>query len=243
MQKPRLKFVLLWSVFLKLDIFLLYCNLNSCRRLSRFKIFCTRSTFTSSTSMDCQFLKSDTDFWRWCQLASKQDSSLALSLGCCPCDGYLRHWEAIQNYICVLDSTWSCCGQARASSNKHPLMKGILPKMVVAIFLTRACSAVTGDSDAGAARWIVFAACPAIVAWVRRQEPRLKFVLLWSVFLKLDIFYCIVILIRVVQFQDSRFFVHGVLTFTRSTSVDCQFLKSDTDFWQWRQLALSKIWV
>ncbi len=39
-------------------------------------------------------------------------------------------WEAIQNCFCALDLTWSCCGYARASSNKHPLIRGILPKTV-----------------------------------------------------------------------------------------------------------------
>ncbi len=38
--------------------------------------------------------------------------------------------------------------------------------MILVVFVACACSVVTGDGDAGAARQIVFAACPAIVACV-----------------------------------------------------------------------------
>ncbi len=52
-------------------------------------------------------------------------------------------WKAIWNIFCTVDLTWSCCGQARASNNKHPLYFWIINKMVVFVVVTHACSVVT----------------------------------------------------------------------------------------------------
>ncbi len=60
-------------------------------------------------------------------------------------------WEAIGNCFSTFDSTWSCCGQARALNNKHPLFFGFLPIFIVVV-IACTCSAVTGDGVTGSAR-------------------------------------------------------------------------------------------
>ncbi len=52
----------------------------------------------------------------------------------------------------LFDSTWSCCGQTRASKNKHPLYFWISTKMVFIIVVSCTCSVVTRDGVTGSAR-------------------------------------------------------------------------------------------
>ncbi len=93
-------------------------------------------------------------------------------------------WEAIQNCFCTLDSTWSCCGKVRALNNNHPLIKGILPKMV----FFGCCHLRLFFHQWGQCHWLCgatwFAACPAIIAHLTRSGARVTtaFVFFWLLF-------------------------------------------------------------
>ncbi len=119
--------------------------------LYNFKIFCTQSTLPRfllvwTVNFWNQTLIYDNDISKRLSKICKSSYEHAMSLG-------ILVMRSHPKYIfSALDSTWSFCGKARALNNKHPLIEGVLPKMVFFVVVACTCSFVTGDDVTGSAR-------------------------------------------------------------------------------------------
>ncbi len=120
--------------------------------------------FLGSTSADRQLSKSDTDFWQWLQQAPKQDSCLAPSLGCCPCNGHPCCEKPSKMVLCFrLDLKWLWPGQ----SIEQQASSLFLDFYLNGIFCHCLCLfCFARDGVTGGAIWLVFAACLASAASV-----------------------------------------------------------------------------
>jgi hypothetical protein len=112
-----------------------------------FKILCTRSTTP-------RFLLAWNVKYQNQKLIFDDDAIKCLRKICKP-NYESRHpcrGKPSEIIFCALDSTWSCCGRARASNNKHPLYFWSTNKMVFFVVLACVCSFVTEDGVTGSAR-------------------------------------------------------------------------------------------